>query len=112
MGLTLKRTHAELVRQVLRACNLMPGVFLFPVDVTVARRGRIIRRLGMTGTPDILGWSGGWCGSGCARMIAFEVKVGRDRLRPEQAAFLEKLRRAGGIALEIRSVEQAVTALS
>src|SRR6516164_3051198 len=113
------RKHSDLVREVLRSCNWLPGVFLFPGEVTVAQRGEVVRALGMTGTPDILGWktwiSGpreGWptVQKRCVP-VAFEIKVGRDQLRPEQRSFLERLRQDGGIAAEIRSVEEAVKAL-
>ena len=123
MGLTLTRTHAELVRQVLIACNRLPGVFLFPVDVTRVKGWK--RTRGMTGTADILGWismcmfmhcenSVVGCrvvGHKLPRFIAYEIKVGKDRLSLEQTAFLDKVRAAGGIAAEIRCVEDAVTAL-
>jgi len=113
----LKRTHGDLVRAVVSACNLVPGVFVFPVDV--ARAKGFKRTLGMTGTPDVLGWRVVQCGYGAApgclgdtaQFIAFECKVGKDKLRIEQRAFLDKLMVHGGIAAEIRSAEQAVNLL-
>ena len=115
--------HAELVRAVLVACNRLPGVFIFPVDVVRAPGWK--RTRGMAGTPDLLGWrmmddvDGGACpclNSPCheahiPRFVAFEAKVGRDTLRPEQRAFLDKVNAVGGIALEIRDVMSAVNAL-
>jgi len=111
--------HQELVREVLAACNRLPGVFLFPVDV--ARVPGWKRTLGSVGTSDIsVGTSDilGWkeypliCEHGkAARFVAFEVKVGRDELRPGQRWFLDKVKASGGIALEIRDIMTAVEAL-
>ena len=101
--------HAELVRAVLVACNMLPGVYLMPYEATVAQRGRVTRALGWAGVSDIVGWHQRACG--CPSWVAFEVKCGRDTLRPEQRAFLDKVNAAGGIALEIRDVMSAVNAL-
>lgn len=111
-----KRPHAQLKREVLRAVNRLPGVFVFPCSVGSFRVGARYVRMGMKGTPDLVGWRtsgldgfGTWC-SACT-FVALEVKVGTDRLRPEQRAFLEKVQTAGGIAAEIRSVQDAIAAL-
>ena len=80
----------------------------------------------MAGTPDILGWIER-CENQARRpicqvhikgclypapvFVAFEVKVGRDRLRPLQRAFLDKVGAAGGIAAEVREVMDAVRRL-
>ena len=119
--------HAELVRAVLVACNRLPGVFLFPIDVVRAPDWK--RTRGMAGTSDILGWIERDCQCNSDRdrrcdclaccdgqprrpiFVALEIKVSRDTLRPEQRAFLDKVQAAGGIALEIRDVMQAVEAL-
>ena len=123
--------HQELVREVLVACNRLPGVFLFPVDV--ARVPGWKRTRGMTGTSDLLGWRS-WCGlhrvfpgdagrtlctanlgahvgDVTARFVAIEVKVLPDRPTREQQAFLDKVREAGGIALVAYDVMTAVEAL-
>ena len=56
------------------------------------------------GVPDILA-----CYRG--RFCAFEVKAPRGRLTPHQTAELEAVRRAGGIAAEVRSLEDVIAAL-
>ena len=54
------------------------------------------------GSSDLVGWSP------LGRFVAIECKVGRGRLTPEQANFLEQVRLAGGIAVESRTIEQTV----
>ena len=56
------------------------------------------------GVPDILA-----CYRG--RFVAFEVKAPRGRLTPYQTAELEAVRHAGGIAAEVRSLEDVIAAL-
>ena len=78
--------------------------------------GRFIR-MGMVGVSDLVGWRQTTDGIHPAgplvpRFVALEIKIGKDALSPEQAAFLQRVRGAGGIGLEIRSVEDAVKALS
>lgn len=53
------------------------------------------------GGSDLIGWMPG------AVFTAVEIKVGRDRLTAEQAAWLEAVRAAGGIAGVVRTVEDA-----
>ena len=122
-----KRRHADLKRAVMKALNLLPGVFVFPCSVGSFRVGSRFVRMGMKGTPDLVGWWVGcsicgepWTGAICsdqdfkpfARFVALEIKAGKDTLRPEQRAFLDKVREAGGIALEVRDVETAVKAVT
>ena len=118
-----KRSHASLVRAVLVACNRLPGVDLYAVDVGGAKR-----KHGTPGVSDIIGYvsvcSLCWIfkkvrrGKACFDsaltlpvFVAYEIKVGRDKLRPAQRAFLERVNAAGGIGLEIRDVMSAVKAL-
>ncbi|MGH9485284.1 MAG: VRR-NUC domain-containing protein [Terriglobales bacterium] len=58
------------------------------------------------GTSDLIGWGPG------AKFAGIEVKVGRDRLRDEQRAFLATVAAAGGLAGEARSVDDAAKILS
>lgn len=46
------------------------------------------------------------------RLVAFEVKTGRGRLRPAQALWHALVRSRGGFACVVRSTEQARNALS
>lgn len=60
--------------------------------------------LAPAGYPDLSGWSGH---EGLAIFTGIEVKDGKDRVRPEQAAFIELVRKSGGRAGVARSVEEA-----
>jgi len=56
------------------------------------------------GIPDVLA-----CYRG--RFVAFEIKAPKGRLTPYQVAELEAVRHAGGIAAEVRSLEDVLAAL-
>ena len=58
-------------------------------------------RLAAPGVSDLIGWTEG------GRFAAIEVKGPRGRVTDEQAAFLELVRRSGGLAGVARSVEDA-----
>lgn len=53
------------------------------------------------GLSDVLGYH-----RATGRFVAVEVKVGADKLSPEQIQFLDEVRRAGGFACEGRSLDQ------
>lgn len=123
LAIKRKRTHADLKKAVMTACNRLPWVFLFPAGSGALRAGGRFIRFGMVGVSDLVGWcvrpSDMKCAIGGCRphpvapyFVALEIKIGKDALSPEQAAFLQRVRDAGGIGLEIRSVEDAVKALS
>lgn len=57
-------------------------------------------RFDLNGVSDILGILAPW-----GVLVAIEVKSKTGRLRPDQAAFLAWVKRAGGIAIEARSIE-------
>ena len=57
-------------------------------------------RLAAPGVSDLIGWTHG-------RFVAVEVKGPRGRVTDEQAAFLELVRRSGGLAGVARSVDDA-----
>ena len=58
-------------------------------------------RLAAPGVSDLIGWTEG------GRVVAIEVKAGRRQPTDEQAAFIELVRRSGGLAGVARSVEDA-----
>ena len=62
-------------------------------------------RLAAPGVSDLLGWTEG------GRFVAIEVKGPRGRVTAEQAAFLDLVRRSGGLAGVARSVADATAIL-
>ena len=57
-------------------------------------------RLAAPGVSDLIGWTQG-------RFVALEVKGPRGRVTDEQAAFIDLVRRSGGLAGVARSVGEA-----
>ena len=58
-------------------------------------------RLAAPGVSDLIGWTEG------GRFVALEVKGPRGRITDEQAAFIDLVRRSGGLAGVARSVADA-----
>ena len=69
-------------------------------DLLVLAHPRAIR-LAAPGVSDIIGWTEH------GRFVAIEVKAGRRQPTDEQAAFIELVRRSGGLAGVARSVQEA-----
>jgi hypothetical protein len=63
-------------------------------------------RFAVEGCSDIIGLL-----PGSGRMLCVEVKRPGGRLTPAQAAFLDNVRAAGGLAIVVRDVEGLATAL-
>lgn len=84
-----------------RLWRLNSGAFYNP-------QGRLIR-VGPPGLPDIDGYLPV---NGYAVRLGIEVKRGRDRIRPEQQAWGDALKNAGGIYVVARSVAQALEELA
>ena len=88
---------------------------LLRVNAGVAWQGRVLQhnrdllvlenpralRLAAPGVSDLIGWTEG------GRFVAVEVKGPRGRITDEQAAFIELVRRSGGLAGVARSVDDA-----
>ena len=68
--------------------------------------GRYVK-MAPTGTPDIIGY----CPKGCA--VAIEIKVGRDKLRPEQAEYIDRLNATEhGRATVVHNLDEAIAFLA
>lgn len=98
----------ELTKQILNFLFL-EGVFAWRNSVGAASGTYVTKdgevkqrfmRMGLPGSSDIIGIMPG------GKFLAVEVKVGRDRLRPEQEGFLENVRRLGGTALVVKTYEE------
>lgn len=86
------QTEAALQRAIIHALE-QAGAYV--VNVVVA---------GRSGTPDLVA---------CyrSRFIALEVKLPKRKATPKQEVELRLVERAGGVALVVRSVEEALAAL-
>lgn len=97
-------TEKDTQRAILQYLRLL-GAFAFRVNTGATKIGdRFIRFNDVVGCPDILCCLGG-------RFVGVEVKRKGGRLRPEQAACMDSIRKAGGLAFVARSVDDVVAAL-
>jgi hypothetical protein len=102
-------TETQLVKACLDYLRLR-GLVAFRVNSGAAVAGegaarRFIRFNGAPGCSDIL------CVGPGGRFVACECKVGSNTTTPNQAAFLDRIRAAGGVALVVRSVDELRQAL-
>ncbi len=86
------------------------GVFCWRSNTAgIKRRDRAGREFwaapGMRGVADLIGVLPG------GKFLAVETKTAAGKLSPEQAAFLDNIRAAGGVAVVIRSLDEMVTLL-
>lgn len=122
------RREQAILGEILRALGLLPGVVAWRVNVGAMRvegpRGRRFVRFGLPGMADILGWRSIACpgeheracrvcgGRGrLAILLAVEVKRPGERPTAAQAAFLDRVREAGGLAVVATSVGDVLGAL-
>jgi hypothetical protein len=108
-----KQTGSDLTRQCLDYLTLR-GVFAFRVNTTgVWDPVRKVYRTfqGLKGVSDILGLlplDSPFPG----RMLAVEVKAGRDVLSEDQRYFLDTVNDNGGLAFAVRSLDDLIAALT
>lgn len=72
--------------------------------------GRVIRYGLITGSGDLIGWRSvlitpDMVGQRIAQFVSVEVKTPKGTVRPEQQVWADNVRKAGGIAVIARSVE-------
>ena len=101
-------TEAEIQRDVLNYLNLLPNIFAWKQATTGTYdpRAGIFRKLSgfsIKGVSDILGFV-----SPNGRGLAIEVKKPGGKVSPEQNAFLSKVKRMGGIAGVVYSLDDAI----
>lgn len=94
------------------ALGSAPGIRTFRNNVGAykAPDGRVIRYGLVTGSGDLIGWqtvtiTPDMVGQQFARFLSVEVKAPKGVVRPEQLVWAENVRKAGGIAVIARSVE-------
>lgn len=97
--------EAEVQREILRLYGAHPRIRLWRANsgralVATATGGLRSMQVNITGCPDIIGWL-----APAGRFLGIECKSDRGKLRPEQAAFRDRLVADGGIYIEARSVE-------
>jgi hypothetical protein len=102
--------EAELQDRILLRLSREPGVLLWRNNTGVARhwsggREHLVRYGLGVGGADLVGLVDG-------RFFALEVKTIRGAIRGSQRAWLDLVRRYGGFAAVVRSVEEAVDAVA
>ena len=107
-------SERDIQNQILLALSKGP-TRLLRVNAGVAWQGTVIERtqhrlvlarpyairLAAPGVSDLLGWTEG------GRFVAIEVKASRGRVTDEQKAFIDLVRRSGGLAGVARSIADA-----
>lgn len=83
-----------------------PGLVVWRNNTGVAEhRGARVRYGLAVGSADLIGCLGG-------RFVALEVKAAAGRVAPEQRQWLDLVRRNGGFAAVVRSVDEAHAAIA
>lgn len=99
--------HSALVRELRLNLGNLPGVVLWPNQSGVATFGKAKVKYGLAkGSADLVGIlapSGRW--------VALEVKTGDATTTPEQILFLALIRKQGGFACVVRSLEEGFAAI-
>jgi len=98
--------EAPILRAIRRALGRLPDVRLWRNECGVAKHaGRFVRYGLVRGSADLVGIL-----SPEGRVFALEVKAPGGSLTPEQAAWLALVRRFGGFAAVVHSVDEAIGA--
>lgn len=103
-------TEAQILRDIRAALGREPDLVLWRLSQggAVSRAGQTYRAgLSVNGASDLLGIL-----APTGRLVALEVKAARGRVSPDQQMFLDLVRRMGGFAAVVRSVDDARSAIS
>jgi hypothetical protein len=100
--------EGRLLRRIVEALRADPDLLVWRNTVGVGEHdGRRVTYGLALGSSDLIGLLGPH-----GRFVAFEVKTPEGRLTEHQARFLERVRRQGGIAAVVRSVDEARTVIA
>ena len=100
------RPEAAALLEVLKALSAHPAVaWCERMNSGAAKIGNRFVRFGWKGCPDIIGQLRD------GRLVGVEVKAPKGKLRPEQTIFLERIRRAGGVAFMARDCRDVIREL-
>lgn len=103
----ISRSETDLQREIQLAVGETARLFRNQTGSYRLADGRWLRSGLCTGSSDLIGWlpytiTTGDIGRRCAVFFAVECKSVHGRLTPEQSAFLDTVRRSGGIAVVAR----------
>jgi hypothetical protein len=105
-------SEAGIQQQIRLALGSCPGVRTFRNNVGAYKLpdGRVLRYGLITGSGDLIGWRSvtitpDMVGQTFAQFLSVEVKTPKGRPSPEQVVWAENVRKAGGIAVIARSVD-------
>lgn len=96
-------THNDLIRDILIAVSPLGMAWQNATGALKDNTGRLVR-YGLSGSSDIIAIIAG-------RFVGIEAKVGRDTQRPNQQRFAEAVRKAGGVYILARSVDDVTNTL-
>lgn len=103
-----KTPEGKLKTAIVDALNALPWCVAGTMARGVVKIGpRVISYGYMDGASDVLAFV-----APAGRGVWLEVKVGRNRPRPNQDAFMERMRRYGVVAVPVWSVEEALAAVA
>jgi hypothetical protein len=105
-------SEAAIQQDIRLALGQTPGLRVFRNNVGAIkdRNNRLVRYGLCTGSADLIGWQSvviteAMVGQRFARFVSIEVKTPSGRLSPEQETWQAAVKKAGGIAVVARSVD-------
>ena len=114
--------ESDLQAKIIDALNALPAVHVWKAGAYAGRasyrdratgaiRDRFVK-IGRAGVADVIGWRTITLGSvRVAQFIAIEVKRPGESPKPHQQRFLDRVAKAGGVAMVARSVDDVREAL-